>query len=126
MFPILQNRKNSEMVMDKIKHVTETVTMNPYDHLVHASDAEGAVVITLPNVCEAAGQMYVVRTVTDSGSNGVDIKAGSDAQYTTTEVDPSAGTTVDLSSAVAIDTAGDFICVMSDGVGWIVVAHRIQ
>jgi hypothetical protein len=56
----------------------------------------------------------------------VDIKAGADAAYTITEVDPSAGTEIDLSSAVAMDTAGDFFMVFSDGVGWIVVAHRVQ
>lgn len=127
MFPRLQNRKNSEMVLDKVKHVSAaTYTMNPYDHLVLVSDAENAVTVTLPNVAEAMGHMYVIRTVDASGTNGVDVIADATAQYTTTEVDPSAGTTLDLGSDVAIDTAGDFLCVMSDGMSWIVLAHYIQ
>jgi len=121
-----QRAKQLEQVSDQLNQITESVTLTASDLLSHASDAAGAVVVTLPTVAEAAGKVYSIYTTDASGGNGVDVVSQGDALYAITEVDPSAGTTIDLGSAVAIDTAGDFLCVFSTGVEWIVLAHRIQ
>lgn len=122
----LQNRIHGEQVLDHVNHITESETIGINDSINLVSDADGAVVVTLPPVAQAKGRTFEIRTIVDSGSNGVDVVAGGDARYNTTEVDPSAGTTIDVSSAVAIDTAGDFLLMYSTGLSWVVLAHYIQ
>lgn len=121
----IQGRIHDEQVLDQVRHLAASATLNPYDQLVLVTDTE-AVVVTLPNVAESVGRLICVRTVDGSNNNGVDVVAAGDQRYSTTEVDPSAGTTVDVSSAVAQDTSGDFTLWYSDGIGWILMAHYIQ
>jgi len=121
-----QRRISTEQVMDgQLKYVAESVTLNAYEQVVHASDAAEAVVVTLPAVAEAVGKIYTVYTTDDSGTNGVDVVTQGDELYSTTEIDPGVPTTLDVSSAVAIDTAGDFLCLYSNGISWILLAHMI-
>lgn len=118
------NRRQLEQVMDgQFRYVTESVTLEASDQVVHVSDAEAAVVVKLPPVAEAAGNIYTIYTVDDSGTNGVDVQDQGDALYSTSLVGDTP-TTIDLSSAVAIDTAGNFLCVYSNGISWVTLAYN--
>lgn len=118
------NRAQLEQIMDgQFRYVTESVTLEASDQVVHVSDADAAVVVTLPPVAEAAGNIYTIYTVEASGINGVDVIDQGDALYSTTRVGDTP-TTVDVSAAVAIDAAGNFLCLYSNGISWITLAYN--
>lgn len=114
--------RHMEQVYDQIKQTAVTVTMSASDLVVHAANTAAAIVITLPTVAEAAGKIYTIYTTDATGATGVDVISQGDELYSVTE----SSTSIDVSSAVAIDTAGDFLCMYCNGVSWICLAFNIQ
>ena len=113
---------HTKQAADQIRQLAASATLNVYDLVTHVSDAAAAVVVTLPPVAEAAGKMYAIYTVDSSGANGVDVISQGDELYAVTE----GSTTITISGATAIDTAGDFLLMYSTGVCWICLAFNIQ
>ena len=117
-----RNDIHTKQAADQIRQLAASATLNVYDLVTHVSDAAAAVVVTLPPVAEAAGKMYAIYTVDSSGGNGVDVISQGDELYAVTEV----STTITISGATAIDTAGDFLLMYSTGVCWICLAFNTQ
>lgn len=129
MFPRLQNRINSEMVLDKVNHLELktgdlTYQMEPYDHIVVVTNTSGAGVITLPAVADAAGKMYLIYLTDDSGTS-VDIKSKGDEMFNNSVVAVSDGTsiTVDGSTGFELATAGEFVLLFCTGLSWHILDH---
>lgn len=132
-FPVQQNRIHTEQVMDKIKHVSlsggESYDMNPYDHVVIATQTDsGAVTINLPSVVEAAGQFYFVYA-SALNSDTIDVKALADATYTETDICAVAddtNTPVDIATGAELGAAGEYVLLFSTGISWhILASHAI-
>lgn len=105
-----------------VRRVSDSATLGVNDLLTLVTNFAGADVITLPPVAEAIGKIYAIYTVDGTGDS-VTVQSQADTLYDITEV--SAGVTQDLSTGVAINAAGDFICLYSTGITWIVLAYNI-
>lgn len=105
-----------------VRRVSDSATLGVNDLLTLVTNTAGADVITLPPVAEAIGKIYAIYTVDGTGDS-VTVVSQADTLYDVTEV--SAGVDQDLSSGVAISAAGDFICLYSTGITWIVLAYKI-
>ena len=116
-----QGRVEAEQAKGQINLISATAQLTVNQLVTHVTNTTGtAVVVTLPPVAEAAGKIYAIYTVDGTG-NGVDVVDKGDALYSDTE----GSTSVDVSSAVAIDTAGDFLCMYSTGFSWICFGFKI-
>ena len=115
-----QNRIHAEQNTGQRVVETDTATIPVNQFVTHVNNAAGDDVIKLPPVAESAGGMYFILTVDATGS-GVDVIDQGDALYSATE----AATPVDVSSAVAIDAAGDFLLMYSTGTCWVCLAYNI-
>lgn len=125
-FPRLQNRINSEMVLDKVTHVTLktdnlTYDMDPFDHVVIVTNESGEGIVNLPPVAEAAGQTYMVYLDDDSGDS-VDVKSQGDEITGETDIADGSGTTLDVATGVELATAGDNVLLFCTGVSWHILA----
>lgn len=113
-----QSRIHAEQNTDQFSIISTNTTLTANQLVVHAVNLVGTdLVIKLPPVSEAAGKIYTIHTV-DATGNGVDVISQGDHLYATTE-------TINLAAAVAIDAVGDYLCVMSNGISWMVLTYNI-
>lgn len=112
-----QSRIHAEQNTDQFSIISTNTTLTANQLVVHAANTSGNLVITLPPVSEAAGKIYTIHTV-DATGDGVDVVSQGDHLYATTE-------TINLGAGVAIDAAGDYLCVMSNGISWMVLTYNI-
>ena len=116
-----QNRIHAEQNKGQFNVLTASAELEANQLVTHANNSGAAMVIKLPPVAEAAGKIYSIYTVAIAGASGVDVIDRGDALYSATE----GSTAIDVSSAVAIDTAGDFLCMYSNGISWICLGFNI-
>lgn len=116
----IQKRVHGEQIEEKIVRVSDTYYMKPSDVVVLVSNLVGSDVLYLPPVAEAAGRIYTIRTV-DASGDGVDVISLGDHLHALTE----GSTSIDVSSAVAIDAANDYLVMFSDGLCWYCLAFNI-
>lgn len=100
----------SHEVVDKIKHVTATVTLTPRDQCVRAQAAPdtGPIVITLPNVGECRGLHFGIVARDADGTNTVKIQDQDESEYW---------------SDITMNGPGDSVALFSDGYMWHVNAN---
>ncbi len=115
-----QSRIQAEQYTGQLNLVSASAALTVNQLVTHVSNLTGDVVITLPPVAEAAGKTYAIYTVDGTGT-GVDVIDNGDALYSLTE----GSTPIDVSSAVAIDAAGDFLLMYSTGICWVCLGFNI-
>lgn len=134
MFPRLQNRINSEMVMDKVTRVTfdtdtSSYDMTAYDHVVIATCDGASGAVNLPPVAEAAGQMYLIYLADHDTNKTVDVKSQGDELTGETDicaVADDANTVIDVETGAELSAAGEYVLMMSTGLSWhILASHAI-
>jgi hypothetical protein len=98
--------------------------MKPYDHVLVVTNTSGEGVITLPSVAEAAGKTYLIYLTDDSGTS-VDVKSKGDGLFNSSVIAVSGGTSisVDISTGVELNTAGEFVLLYCSGVSWHILDH---
>ncbi len=116
-----QHRLHAEQNTGQFNIVTASTALTANQLVTHVENTADAVVITLPPVAEATGKTYSIYTTDATGATGVDVIDNGDALYSLTE----GSTSIDVSSAVAIDAAGDFLCMYCNGFSWIALAFNI-
>ena len=81
-------------------------TLEVYEQVIYCNNTAASFTITLPPIMEAAGRLYSIKLITDSGVNTVTIADQSDS-YDFAE-----------SGDLILTAATDFILLYSDGFKW--------
>ena len=82
------------------------VTLEVYEQVVYCNNTAASFTVTLPPIKEAAGKMYSIKLITDSGVNTVTIADQSDS-YDFAE-----------GGDLILTAATDFVLLYSDGFKW--------
>lgn len=85
---------------------TADVTLEVFEQVVYCNNTVASFTVTLPPIKEAAGKMYSIKLITDSGANTVTVTDQSDS-YDFAE-----------SGALILTAITDFVLLYSDGFKW--------
>ena len=89
---------------DRFDSVSADAVMGVNDNVLHVTGFTAAAAITLPQVAQAAGQMYVVKVLDDASVNNVTLQ----------DQDESRG----WSDLTCSDASGGKVVLLSDGEEW--------
>jgi len=95
---------DDDSVVDSRLDLTAAATLEIYQQMVHCDSTAGAFSVTLPNVSQAKGRVFVISLDTDNGNVTVQDQ---DEAF--------------LWSDLVMTAANDFVCLMSNGEMWIVL-----
>jgi len=100
------------MVLDKFEgKVDEATSLTVRDRIVYcdANAASAGFTVTLPNVSEARGMIFIIYAETDASSNNITVSDNSDSMGW---------------SDITLDAADEYTLLMSDGRKWFEIASN--
>jgi len=100
----LEGMQVTEAILSVAK--TADVTLEVYEQVIYCNNTVASFTITLPSISEAAGKLYSIKLITDSGVNTVTVEDQSDS-YDFAE-----------GGAFILTAATDFVLLYSDGFKW--------